>query len=380
MVNHSRREASLDRDSSEEERKPTVSPVNEQQTSVVVNPKAIFGSDQPLPQHLTDILQEWHKEKGTIRPPCNSQKPAKRQMEWKTFDRQGNHVNLSAYAIIKPTAYNVLVLHTAEGHEKLVSSYFPFGTGFGTYLIGWSGVHDGWDPTICALRMFSNNLDDLVYKPEAWPAFEVLEKRHKKSQAQTSRVSEKRRSLSGPSQMQRPETRPQRKSLPGQPVATHDHRTNNAHERSSSSSSEEEESDEEDDTSGSSESSEDDEPEPTSVSKRRRLNEPSEPTHQDAKVVFKLFSYKSGAVRCFPLDECQTGKEFFDKARTFFQLFDKHAEVKILSCQIASQPLQQYVFEGSEGEFNLLVDQAKSLVRDGLVIVEVSHVLSLSPH
>ncbi|KAE8342821.1 hypothetical protein BDV24DRAFT_129798 [Aspergillus arachidicola] len=107
------------------------------------------------------------------------------------------------------------------------------------------------------------------------------------------------------------------------------------------------------------------------------MNEPSEPTYRNSKVVFKLISYKSGSVRCFPLDECRTAKEFFDKARTFFQLFDRKVEVKILSCQIASQTQQQYIFEGSEGEFALLVDQVKSLAGDGALTVEVSYVLSL---
>ncbi|KAB8221177.1 hypothetical protein BDV33DRAFT_170846 [Aspergillus novoparasiticus] len=373
------RETSLGRDSSEEERKPIVSPANEPQPSLVVNPKAIFGSDQPLPQHLVNKLEEWHKEHGTTRPPCNSQRPAKGNLLWKTFDRQGNHLNLSAYAIIKPAAYNVLVLHTAEGTEKLVSSYFPFGTGFGTFLRGWLGVRDGWEPTTCAVRRFANDPDHIDYKPEAWSAFEVLQKRHKKLLLQPSQASGTRRNLPGPSQMQRPGTRLQRKSLPGPPVATDDRAANAAHESSSSSSSssEEEESDEEDEEDDSSESSEDEEPEPTSVPKRRRMNEPSEPTYRNSKVVFKLISYKSGSVRCFPLDECRTAKEFFDKARTFFQLFDRKVEVKILSCQIASQTQQQYIFEGSEGEFALLVDQVKSLAGDGALTVEVSYVLSL---
>ncbi|KAE8411096.1 hypothetical protein BDV36DRAFT_98902 [Aspergillus pseudocaelatus] len=369
-------EASLSRGSSEEERKPTVSPANEPPTStrlLVVNPKAIFGSDQPFPQHLADLLEEWHKENGTGRPPCNTKQPRRTKGAWKTFDRQGKHLELSAYTIKGPATYNVLVLHTADGSERLVGSYFPFTTVYGTFLKGWLGVHGGWDPTPCAVRKFSNTPDDLSYEPEVWNAFEVLEMRRNKTQALTSGASGQRRSLPGPSQMQRQEPRPQRKSLPGPMVATNDRRDNIAPDTSSSSA--EEESDEDDDTS--SESSSDEEPEPTSAPKRRRMNEPSVPTHRDPKVVFKLFSYKSGAVRCFPLDECPTGKGFFDKARAFFQLFDRNAEVKILSCQIASQPLQQYIFEGSEGEFALLVDQVKSLAGDGALTVEVSHVLSL---
>jgi hypothetical protein len=58
---------------------------------------------------------------------------------------------------------------------------------------------------------------------------------------------------------------------------------------------------------------------PIPARKRRRAIESTVAIHRDPKVVFKLVSYKSGAIRCFPL-ECTTGKELFDKARNFFRL------------------------------------------------------------
>ncbi|KAE8383938.1 hypothetical protein BDV23DRAFT_167845 [Aspergillus alliaceus] len=323
-------------------------------------------------------------------------------MEWKTFDRQGNHVELSSFAIKQPAQYNVLILHPVDGPEKLVSCYFPFGTTYGTYLIGWHGVKNGWDPTTCAVRKFRSNIEEVQYEPEAWEAFETLVKRRavqsKQSntqpqvEMQTPRTGAKRRrSLPGQTQVQRPEMRPQRKSLPG-PVAANNLSAPEAGETESSSSNEESE---EDDESSDEEENEEDEDEDEEeeeeeeeqqqqeqeqepASKRPRVTEPIAATPKESKVIFKLVSYKSGAIRRFPLEECKTGKEFFNKARTFFQLFDRNAEVKILSCQIASQRVQQFIFEGSEGEFTLLVEQVKSLKdTSGVLTVEVGHVLGL---
>ncbi|KAI9037083.1 uncharacterized protein KD926_000869 [Aspergillus affinis] len=105
---------------------------------------------------------------------------------------------------------------------------------------------------------------------------------------------------------------------------------------------------------------------------------PESPTARPTQgsAVFKLVSYKSGAVRCFPLDECRKGKDLFQKARDFFRLFDRNVEVKILSCQISSRPEQHYLFEGSEGEFTLLVEQVKGSPAGGRCTVEIGHVLS----
>jgi hypothetical protein len=72
MVHCSRRGLSHGRDSSEEGRKPTVSPVNEHQTPLrllVLRPNPVFEADRPFPAHLAEILEEWHKENGAERPP-----------------------------------------------------------------------------------------------------------------------------------------------------------------------------------------------------------------------------------------------------------------------------------------------------------------------
>ncbi|KAE8355110.1 hypothetical protein BDV28DRAFT_146401 [Aspergillus coremiiformis] len=371
--------SSLPSDCSEEERKPVVSPVTELQTTtglLVANPQPLFGPDRSLPQHLVDLLEEWHKTNGTKHPPCTNR--PRSTLEWKTFDRQGNHVDLSSFAIQQPARYNILVLHPIEGPEKLVGYYFANGSKYGYYLQGWMGIHNGWEPTSSAVRKYAAKLDDIQYEPQAWSDFEDRVKQSTENhqsiddasrpETRVLRTATKRRSLPGTLQVQRPETRSQRTSLPEWSAASYSHMIADMRETASSSSGFE--------SSGSSENDSSSDSEDETAFKRRRLTEPSAASNEDSKVIFKLVSYKSGAIRCFPLEECKTGKELFDKAQNFFRLFDRKAEVKILSCQITSQSEQQYVFEGSEGEFSLLVKRVKSLIdTDEVFTIEVGHVL-----
>lgn len=63
----------------------------------------------------------------------------------------------------------------------------------------------------------------------------------------------------------------------------------------------------------------------------------------------------------FPVAECSTGIDHFTKARKFFRIFNRDAEVSILACRLASQQEQCYLFEGSEGQFELLLTDADEL-------------------
>ncbi|KAF7587758.1 hypothetical protein BBP40_006803 [Aspergillus hancockii] len=311
---------------------------------LVLRSKPVYGPDHPFPAHLAGLLEEWNKENGAQLPPCKSQ-PWSYTMKWKTFDRQGNEVDLSCFAVKQPAPYKVLVLHPVEGPAKIVSCYFPFGTKYGTYLVTWLGTEDCWEPTSCAVRKFFKGPNNVVYEPEARSAFEKLAKRRpgysrqddtsSSSQPPTSGTRRQRNSLPGGSQTQGPVARPQRNSLPGRPGVALNSRTYD--EDSEEESSEEEQ--------------------PESALKRRRVTGPTAAMHGDPK----------------------DREEHFDKARIFFQLFDKNVEVKIFSCQTASQRVQQYIFEGSEGEFALLVDHVKSLKdTNETVTVEVGHVLALN--
>ncbi|KAE8148111.1 hypothetical protein BDV25DRAFT_22899 [Aspergillus avenaceus] len=355
----SRSSSSLMTDSSEEERKPIPSPDLLPPRLLVCNPKPVYGPIEPLPAHLEAILEEWHRKPGNggKAPPCKVQKTP--NTRWRTFDRQGNLLGLSLFEVQKPARYHVLVLRPAEGPEKLVSSYFSFGTQYGIYLVAWRGVGAGFEGACCAVRKSAKGDDRDSYQPEAWTALDTLVKRRKGAAAQT----ETEQPVPQSARLRRMHAAAQEPPAPPAEVQEEGEEESSEEESGEESTSEEEE--------------EEEEPLPSPVVKRRRIEEPSAPAGKAPKVVFKLVSYKTAAIRCFPLEECKSGKDLFDKARQFFQLFDKNLDVKILSCQIASQRAQQYVFEGSEGEFNLLVEQAVGVKDGDTVIVDVGHVQAL---
>lgn len=57
----------------------------------------------------------------------------------------------------------------------------------------------------------------------------------------------------------------------------------------------------------------------------------------------------------------------------FFRLLNEKLEIDVLSCRIPSKHERRFLFEGSEGEFNLLLHDVRSLegVTGKTLIIEV---------
>ena len=83
---------------------------------------------------------------------------------------------------------------------------------------------------------------------------------------------------------------------------------------------------------------------------------------EEMKIVFKLLSKTNSTFRA-PLKGVSDSKELFSKARRFFRVFDESAKVAMLSCQLPTESGDQYLFEGGEMEFEMLVDDAKKILR-----------------
>ncbi|RHZ44383.1 uncharacterized protein CDV56_100128 [Aspergillus thermomutatus] len=373
---------------SDEERKPSLSALDaDEQASrrtIKINPIPEYGPKQPMPDHLVDILDEWHKENGRKLPPCtyNNSKPCTNK--WKVFDREGRELELSKFDILSPCAYSVLVLHSPDFPQKLVRSRWPNWTKHGSFLVAWRGVNNGFEAKCCAIRKFAPALKDIVYSRDIWkvtvpdldPEGEGIKKRHLSVATAPPQPRVQNRGQEREREKE-PEKRKREHRLKRE-VATSNPSSGDASESSDETDSSAEESS---DASSSSEEEEDGNI-TAPIVKRRRLQEQTSNTlartrkaPNPAKVTFKLVSYKSGAIRAFPLEECKTGRDLFEKARKFFRLFDKNVNVTILSCQISSERAQHFLF-GSEGEFELLIKHAKESksTEDG-VTIEVNHVL-----
>lgn len=93
-------------------------------------------------------------------------------------------------------------------------------------------------------------------------------------------------------------------------------------------------------------------------------------------IIFKLVS-KTNATFRVPLKGCSGSKDLFSKARRFFRVFDESAKVAMLSCQLPShnsQSEEQYIFDGGDMEFDLLIADAKrelQRAKDGILNIVV---------
>jgi hypothetical protein len=371
-----------------------------------------------MPDHLVDILDEWHKENGREFPPCKYTSNRPSLNKWKVFDREGKELELSRFEVVWPCTYMVLVLHSPDFQQKLVRSRWPHGAKRGIFLIAWRGMSNGFEAKCCAIRIFAPVLEDIVYSPHIWkeavpdldPAGEGIKRRHLSGATAPSQSLVPNRGQ----EPQRESEREKRMRKRRAPRAPREIMTDNSNSEDASESSDETDSSTEESSDASSSSEEEEEGNVTApVPKRRRRQQqtsntlartrkatsPAKPTSpakmtsptkvtnefkvtnetkvtNTTKVTFKLVSYRSGgAIRAFPLEECKTGRDLFDKAQKFFRLFDKNVNVTILACQISSERAQHFLF-GSEGEFELLVKQARDKsTEDGTVTIEVNHVL-----
>lgn len=351
---------------------------------VVAQSPPIFGPNRPCSSHIIDLLKEYHQKNGPETPQFAYKGRAICQS--KVFTRQGKEIDQSLFSIEAPCPYKVLVLHRPGEQDSLVTCRLPYVSKHGQYLVAWQGVEKGYETECCAVRIFNRNLNAIRFSDEVWKELDTMGQKSKDAPVQSKARSTKQPTKAtvangtanaGTNGNTNTTNKNGTPNVNGSANAKTDPKSNTAPESES-----EYETDTGSDES-SEESSSDEESESLPPAKKIK-SAPDSPISQSPQspgtaVIFKLVSYKSGSIRCFPLEECKTGKDLFQKARDFFRLFDRNVDVKILCCQISSRPEQHYLFEGSEGEFSLLVEQVKksrSQAGDGRCIIEVGHVLS----
>lgn len=83
----------------------------------------------------------------------------------------------------------------------------------------------------------------------------------------------------------------------------------------------------------------------------------------ETEVVFKFISEQPDMACLIPMAECNDRMTLFIKTQKFFQVLDKDVEVSMLSCRLPSQQEQRYLFEGSDGQFELLAKDIRALSR-----------------
>ncbi|KAL2813111.1 hypothetical protein BJX63DRAFT_394942 [Aspergillus granulosus] len=320
---------------------------------VTVEPRSTSEQVQ-FPPALEILLEEWHEQKGREIPPCryNFRKKGRRSVATEAYDRDGKEVRMTEFSVLTPIAYGVLVAQYPDNSIRLVASLFPGTRKYGSYYRAWLGIKQGFEKEASVVRHFGNlNTPDVTYRPEAWLALrELLESNQPKKDQPVSTVpSVKPSHLSG--------TR-KRTATQGSITAAGAKRRQTGQRDDTSSGSEETDSSDEDE-----ETDEDESDEGEEVEKNVMGDQTLPTTASKPELRFRLafFRFRVQNVREFPADECKTGKELFEKARDFFSIFDDTIQVKVLSCQISSRPDQHYIFAGSEGEFNLLLQQAQDI-------------------
>lgn len=335
-------------------------------TADPLDPVCMFGQST-IPENIQSILDEWHKQHPRTVPPCSYRSGIPKQA-WKVFDQNGNELPFSLFMIKRPIPYKITFISNEDGSGKLVSCrpYSPFQI----FLTGWNGLA-GYDEEACAVRLFARNLEDIVFtpgcfdkarrtKPEAVTTSAAANgtstekdttKSHKRGRQRDGRTSDG--STTRSVQQKKPENNPI---------------SDPASENPSSNESSQSE-------------CEDIPARPTKRSRNSTsdaaLPHPAAPlktTSPNTKeVAFKLVSELSDATRCFPITECKSSRDLFAKARKFFRLLDEKLDVNVLSCRIPSKHERRYLFEGSQGEFNLLIHDVRNLQGVGAktLIIEV---------
>jgi hypothetical protein len=355
----------------------TVEPRSETETETASEPIE-------FPSALKTLLEKWHEQKGKEKPPCRY-RYRKKQGVTKAYNQEGEEVKMTEFSVSSPAAYGVLVAQYPDKSVKLVASVFQCCQKHGSYYRAWSGLEKGFEPEASIVRHFGNpNNPDVTYNPEAWPALRELLDKSKPKQDQltasertigASRVLRKRKRTAVQTSARVPRAKRRlaneeedTSSDPEETVSSNEEDTDE--EETDEEETDEEETDEEETDEEETDEEETDEKkvenenekvdqEPSFVS--RKSNESKAHLSVKPELTFQLtfFKFQVQNVRRFPVDECKTGKDLFEKATDFFSIFDPSIQVEILSCQIASRSEQHYIFARSEGEFNLLLQQAQ---------------------
>lgn len=290
------------------------------------------------------------------------------------------------YSVTRPRYYCPLVLRTADGQEKFVSSVGKYSR-FGIFLVGWLDVEKKFQKECCAIRCFGPTPEEIIYPKNAFLDAPVnpSPKRYRDSavgagQPKSTPQSqpEKPRELpprprEQPAKLPQPAPKREAEEHPrlihateSQPV-TIDSESEYVTDGSSETDSSEEESDGEDIPYGSL----------GPDRKRRRVDQPPPTTRvsqqastpsqsnidqhtaqpaalptplpaADRRVVFIIASDDSEVTRAAILRDTKPGSALFAKAREFYRLLYPGEPVNVLSCKAPSSPEQRYLYEDDD--------------------------------
>ncbi|OJJ44230.1 hypothetical protein ASPZODRAFT_750604 [Penicilliopsis zonata CBS 506.65] len=162
--------------------------------------KTLWGPNRPFPQHLKLLLDSWRANEPKKRPECcfrcfRVTRPSK------TFNRNGQLMDLTNYEIWDPLHYQVLVLHDPRTDQSNIVTVAGHGKNC-TWLSRWLGPGKGWDSATIAARIFGPRLQDIVYPKGCFakPSTSILDEKNvgtksvpKKGQAKQQPQSKRRR-------------------------------------------------------------------------------------------------------------------------------------------------------------------------------------------
>lgn len=397
-----------------ERKVPSTTPTPPQRSSSLVSatPDASFGTTKPLALHLLKLLEEWHLRHPDAAPPCSGGRYD--TGAWKVFDRENRALELSRFHVSSPCSYYTLVLHCADGAEKMCGLVGERGTKYGRYLIGWMGLETGFESEVCAIRVSGLTLDSIVLDPNAWQhppkditpmrlcrARQSFEKREAPQWEPDPKRQLREKQLAssgktGTTQMQ-PHIRRLREGH------STDYRILDAEGleeelKSSASSSSGEDSSMVSDggdipydgsrnlkrrrVDSRSPSAPGDPRDAANANSNHEAAQPFEeerivPATKDWEVVFKFVHEASFTTLEWAAKRSEAGKELFAQARQWYRIIDKDAKVRLLSFQIPDSVWKRHIFKGNSGMVERFLDEVKSIKAAGedTITIEVKCVI-----
>lgn len=89
--------------------------------------------------------------------------------------------------------------------------------------------------------------------------------------------------------------------------------------------------------------------------------------------VFILNHWPTKSTIAFKIHGPDPDKELFDRAREWYQLFDKDIDVKVLACQIRGSDCTRLLFNGNSKMVNCFLNEVHSAAAsEGTVVIEVT--------
>lgn len=311
---------------------------------IIGTPEYVSGYIEAFPAEPAALLQAWHRTYPSDTPPCSSEISASSKRKWKIFDRDGQEPKYTVFRIDngQSAPYKVIVIYNLAGTDKLVSCEGK--SARKTFLLEWKGVGKGFEDEAAAIQIVGRSFDEIVFHEGVF--HRVVPKISEPQGAIIDLVTA---------------STPRHRSFRARTQVTSYGEGNlfDFDYEAASSGGEHEK-------------------EPQPPTKRIKVESPSpSPLIQNGptgEAMFKLVAEQSNAVSYFPVAECRSSKELFWRAQRFFRVFDGNAEGSLLACQVPGEREQHYLFEGSEGQFHLLVGDASDST-SGRVVIEVKCVI-----